>query len=363
MKEISIRDLFNGYINSNEEGVFGYGGLLNIRPKYQREFVYHDPQRDAVIDTVLKGFPLNVMYWVENNDGTFEVLDGQQRTISICSFVNNDFSITIEDHPQYFHSLPEDYQNQILDYKLMVYFCEGDPSEKLEWFRVINTAGEKLTNQELLNAIYAGEWLTDAKRHFSRTNGPAYDIAGNYLIGTANRQQYLETALDWISDGNIEKYMAYNQREPNANELWLFFQNVINWVKILFPKYRKEMKGINWGALYKKYKDKKFDSKILEEKVSALMMDDDVTKKSGIYSYLITGEERYLNIRSFTDNMKREVYERQQGICPRCIEPDNRYILEDMEADHITPWHEGGKTNADNCQMLCQRHNREKSGK
>lgn len=356
LKGIPVRDVAQNFVNNEEEGVIGYDGRLNIRPKYQREFIYKDAQRDAVIDTVRKDFPLNVMYWAVNEDGTYEVLDGQQRTISLCQYVVGDFSVEY----QYFHNLTEDEQEQILSYKLMVYFCEGSDKEKLEWFKTINIVGEKLTPQELRNAVYTGPWLTDAKRYFSRNNGAAYNLAKDYVSGVAIRQDYLETAIKWISDGNIEQYMAENQHAQNANELWMYFQNVINWVSLTFPHYRREMKGVDWGKLYNAYKDGSFDTDALEAEIVRLMMDEDVTKKSGIYEYVLTREEKYLSIRAFTDNMKREAYERQAGVCAACGE---HFELSEMEADHVTPWVEGGQTNAANCQMLCREDNRRKGKK
>lgn len=356
LKEISIREVSNGYFNDNEEGVVGYGGMLNIRPKYQREFVYKDKQRDSVIETVKKNFPLNVMYWVKNQDGTYEVLDGQQRTISVCEYVSGSYSL----NSMYFHNLTDVEQNQILDYKLMVYFCEGNDKEKLDWFKTINIAGEKLTAQELRNAIYTGTWLTDAKKHFSKTGCPAYNIGSDYVTGSPIRQDYLETAISWLSNDNIEQYMAENQLKPNANELWLYYNSVISWVRVVFPKYRKEMKGVNYGVLFNAYKDKQYDSTKLEVEITALMQDEDVTKKSGIYEYVITRNEKYLSIRAFTDKQKREAFEKQKGICSKC---GVEFALNEMEADHITPWHEGGKTTAENCQMLCKYDNRIKSGK
>lgn len=356
LKQISVRDVANGYLNDNEEGVVGYGGTLNIRPKYQREFVYKDKQRDSVIETVQKNFPLNVMYWVKNEDGTYEVLDGQQRTISICEYVTGSFSL----NSMYFHNLTDVEQDQILDYKLMVYFCEGNDKEKLDWFKTINIAGEKLTNQELRNAIYTGTWLTEAKKYFSKTGCPAYSIGNDFLTGSPIRQDYLETAISWLSNDNIEQYMAENQHKPNANELWLYFNNLISWVRVIFPRYRREMKGVNYGILYNNFKDQPFDSAKLEIEITALMQDEDVTKKSGIYEYVLTRNEKYLNIRAFTDKQKREAYEKQNGICVKC---NVEFEINEMEADHITPWHEGGRTNADNCQMLCKYDNRVKSGK
>ena len=355
LKEITIREVAKDYLNDNEEGVVGFGGKLNIRPKYQREFVYKDKQRDAVIETVNKQFPLNVMYWVKNADDTYEVLDGQQRTISICEYVSGSFSL----NAMYFKNLTDVEQNQILEYKLMVYFCEGNDKEKLDWFKTINIAGEKLTTQELRNAIYTGTWLTDAKKYFSKTSCPAYNIGNDYLTGTPIRQDYLETAISWLSNDNIEQYMAENQDKPNANELWLYFNNLINWIKVVFPNYRKEMKGINYGFLFNAYKDKQFDAKKLEAEITTLMQDEDVTKKSGIYEYVLTRQEKYLSIRAFTDKQKREAFERQKGICPKC---KVKFELNEMEADHITPWHLGGHSTSANCQMLCKHDNRIKSG-
>jgi hypothetical protein len=354
LKEIKVRDLTKGYEDNQEDGVIGYDGKLDIRPPYQREFIYKDKQRDAVIDTITKKFPLNVMYWAVREDGEFEIIDGQQRTISICQYVNNDFSI----NGLAFHNLPKDKQEEILDYELMVYFCEGTDSEKLEWFKTINIAGEKLTDQEVRNAVYSGSWVTDAKRYFSKNSRPK--IGDEYLGGSANRQEYLETAIDWISEGKIEDYMSKNQHEPNANELWLYFQAVINWVKATFPKYRKEMKGLSWGTFYNEFKDNKFDSKKLEEQITELMIDEDVQNKKGIYAYVLTGKEKFLNIRAFSDKQKREAYERQKGICVVCKQ---HFEINEMEADHIDPWHSGGKTIAENCQMLCKEDNRRKSGK
>lgn len=354
--EVTIRELTNGYQDNDENGVTGYGGKLDIRPPYQREFIYKDKQRDAVIDTVTKDFPLNVMYWAVRPDGTYEVIDGQQRTISICQFVDGDFAFMF----RYFDNLKDDEREKFLNYKLMVYLCSGTDSQKLHWFKTINIAGEKLTEQELRNAVYTGSWVSDAKRYFSKNGCAAYNLGSDYLNGSPIRQDYLETTIDWISEGNIEVYMANHQNEPNATELWLYFQSVINWVKAVFPKYRKEMKGVAWGFLYNEYKENKYDFKKLEEDITRLMMDEDVTNKKGIYQYLLSGKEKFLNIRAFSPSQIREAYERQKGICAVC---NNHFEISDMEADHITPWHKGGKTSSDNCQMLCQEDNRRKSGK
>ena len=356
LQEITVRDVSDNYIDNEEEGVIGYNGKLNIRPKYQREFIYDDKKRNAVIDTIFKGFPLNVMYWVKNEDGTFEVLDGQQRTVSFCQYVKGVFSVD----NRTFHNLTDTEKDQILNYKLMIYFCEGNDKEKLDWFRIINIAGERLTDQELRNAVYSGTWLSEAKLIFSKSNCAAYLLSKNYVTGSPIRQEILETALSWISRCEIEKYMSNHQHDPNANELWTYYRNVIEWVELTFTTYRKEMKGIPWGNLYDDYKDEMFDTEKLEEEIQSLMMDDDVTSKKGVYSYVLTRNEKYLNIRAFSESQKREAYERQKGICVKC---KKYFKLNEMEADHITPWHLGGKTNPGNCQMLCIEDNRRKSGK
>jgi len=354
LREITVREVATGYVDSAEEGVTGYGGLLNIRPKYQREFVYKEDKRNAVIDTINKSFPLNVMYWVKNEDGTFEVLDGQQRTISFCQYVNGEYAV----NDLYFYNLTETDKERILGYKLMIYFCEGNDREKLDWFRIINIAGERLTEQELRNAVYTGAWLTHAKSIFSKSGCAAYGLAEKYVPGSPIRQELLETALNWISKGEIKGYMALHQHAPNANELWTYFRNVIEWVQLTFTTYRKEMKGLDWGALYDEFHAQTNDTNALEAEIAALMMDDDVSNKRGVYPYVLTHNERYLSIRAFTDSMKRAAYERQRGICSKC---QKRFDLKAMEADHITPWSQGGKTAPENCQMLCKDCNRRKS--
>lgn len=354
LKEIRVRELTEGYLDHEEGGVIGYDGKLDIRPPYQREFIYKDKQRDAVIDTVTKNFPLNVMYWAVRGDDNYEVIDGQQRTISISQYVDGVFSF----NGRYFHNLQEDEQDQILDYKLMVYLCRGEDSQKLKWFETINIAGEKLTDQELRNAVYSGSWVSDAKRYFSKTGCPAYGIGSDYVSGSPIRQDYLEVAIKWISNNDINEYMAQHQNKPTANALWIYFQSVISWTSATFTKKRKPMKSVNWGELYNEYKDTEYDPKEIEKEIAKLILDDDVSKKSGIYPYVLTRKEKYLSIRAFTENMKQKIYEKQKGICPICKE---HFTIGQMEADHITPWSDGGKSNEDNCQMLCKECNRRKS--
>ena len=359
LHKITVRDLTNGYEDNNENGVRAYDGKLDVRPPFQREFVYKEKQRDAVIDTLTQGFPLNVMYWAVREDGTYEIIDGQQRTISICQYVNGDFAFDF----RYFHNLQADEQEQILNYELQVYICSGTDSEKLKWFKTINIAGEELTEQELRNAVYAGPWVTDAKRYFSKNGCPAAKIGSDYLTGSAIRQDYLETAISWISDGNVEVFMSNHQHDASAAPLWQFFQSVITWIETSFrpTKERKKiMKGVDWGALYKQYKDEVIDYKKVDEEVKRLILDDDVTKKTGIYPYVLTRKEKFLSIRAFTDAQKLSAYERQMGFCTDC---KRHFELSQMEADHITPWHLGGRTVAENCQMLCKECNRRKSGK
>lgn len=359
-RKVTVREVTEGYFNDAEEGVVGYDERLDIRPKYQREFVYKDAQRDEVIRTVRRGLPLNVMYWCRTGEDTYEVLDGQQRTISLCEYVDGTFSVD----DKYFYNLPSDQKDQILDYELFVYVCDGTDSEKLDWFKIINIAGERLTDQELRNAVYAGSWVSDAKRYFSKTGCAADTLAGDYLKGASIRQEYLETAISWAAatDGEtIEGYMAKHQNEPTAQALWSYFRSVIEWVEAIFPKKRKEMKGLAWGLFYNEHgKRTDLDPKKLELEVRRLLGDEDVTKKSGIYEYLLTGSERALSIRAFDRRDALAAYEKQHHNCAICGE---EFEFEAMQADHIKPWSKGGHTTPENCQMLCRDCNLKKSNK
>lgn len=369
---VTIREVVDGYTDDGEGGVFGYGGRLNIRPPYQREFVYKQKQRDAVIDTIFKGFPLNVFYWVENEDGTFEILDGQQRTVSLSQYANGDFSVEVNGNLKGFPNLTPDEQKKFLDYELLVYRCKGEDSEKLDWFRTINIAGEKLEDQELLNATYYGPWLTHAKSIFSKTGGAAYGLGEKYLVGEPIRQKYLETALKWIAarDGldHHKQYMAKHQHDQNANELWSYFRTVIYWVEDTFPKYRALMKGQPWGPLYDQYGQQQFDTDALETEIAALIQDKEVGNNRGIYQYVLTRDPKHLSLRQFDDDQRLEMYERQGGRCAngtKCKTVGNDdgqqvFDISQMDADHIVPWSKGGKTEADNGQMLCIGCNRSK---
>ena len=372
--EIPIKEVFEGYFDNETTGqVVGYGGRLNIRPPYQREFVYKDDKRNAVIDTVFKNFPLNVMYWAENDDGTYEVLDGQQRTISLCQYANNDFSVNINGDTLGYANLTADQRAIFDDYKLMIYICKGTDKEKLDWFKIINIAGEKLTDQELRNAIYTGKWLGDAKKYFSKRGCKAENLAGDYLTGTQIRQDYLETVLSWISSAEgktIEQYMAAHQHDNNADELKDYFEAVFEWVTSVFTNNskarRKLMCGLDWGLYYNQYGQDRLEAKAdeFEEQIVYYLSSDDIEKKNGgIYKYLLTGKEKFLSVRAFSPSDRQWAYQKQGGHCPHCLErgDDAVYEIDEMQADHIIPWSKGGKTVRENCQMLCNHHNNLKS--
>lgn len=357
LNTIKIRDLVDGYQDNDEAGVVGYGGRLDIRPPYQREFCYDDNQQQAVMDTVSNGFPLNTMYWVVRDDGRYEVLDGQQRTISICRYVNGSFSHNM----RYFTNLQPDEKENILNYDLQVYFCEGSESEKLSWFKTINIAGERLTNQEIRNAVFAGSWTAEAKKIFSKSNCAGKLLSDKYVNANPIRQELLETALSWFvgkDDKLICKYMGQHQNDANANELWVYFQFVIAWVKAMFIVYRKEMKGIDWGSLYNQYHENSYDPAQLEDEICSLIENEEVTNHKGIYYYLFDRKESHLSLREFDEKMKRKAYEQQGGICPLC---KKHFEFSEMEGDHIIPWSKGGKTVMENLQMLCRLCNNTKS--
>ena len=369
--KVKVRDLVENYSDDGDDGVYGYDGRLTIRPSFQRNFVYNDKQRNAVIDSVMKERPLNVMYWSKTGDDTYEILDGQQRTISIAQYVNKEFPIKINGNDKFYHNLTETEKEKIDNYVLTVYVCEGTEEEKLEWFKIINIAGAVLTSQELLNATYTGTWLADAKNYFSKRNCIAGKMADGYIKGNPIRQEYLEKALEWISDRDgltdIQQYMAIHQHDADANELWLYFQEVGSWAKRLFPTKRKGITDSqNWGILYNMYHLNSYNSNILEEDIKKLIMDDDVTKKVGIIQYVLSDrtihDEKCLSVRAFTESQKLRAYEKQKHKCPICLANgiDIEYAFEDMDGDHIIAWSKGGRTIDENLQMLCKKCNSEK---
>ncbi|WP_300253102.1 DUF262 domain-containing protein [uncultured Subdoligranulum sp.] len=368
-KQIKVKDVFNGYADNGDDGVFAYSGKLAIRPPYQREFVYDDNQAEAVIQTVLKGFPLNVMYWVKTGTDTYEVLDGQQRTLSIMQYLSHKFSISIDNKKYYWDALPDDKYNAIMDYDFMIYICEGEESEKLEWFKVVNIAGEKLSDQELRNSVYTGTWLSDAKRYFSKRNCAAKRLSDRYITGDPNRQELLEKALKGICElhgiKEITEYMAQHKSDADADELWQYFQDVFNWVGKIFPKYYADMKGLDWCHLYNKYHTIPYNSAVMNSEVKRLHEDEEVQKTKGIYEFLLCRETdpyagRLLNLRAFDKRDKIAAYSKQNGVCPIC---KKHFEFDEMEGDHIIPWSKGGQTVPDNCQMLCKSCNSKKTDK
>ncbi len=362
---ITIRKLVDGYEDNKEEGVVGYGGQLNIRPAYQREFVYNLDKQRAVIDSIFKNFPLNVMYWVKIDDNRFEVLDGQQRTLSICEYYSKNFDVSVDGDNRFFHNLTQEQRSAFLDYQLQVYICEnGTDTERLEWFKIINIAGLVLKEQELRNANYTGKWLSSAKLTFSKRKCYAFNYGGRYMQGEIARQDYLETVLTWACDKDkvklIRTYMAKHQFDDDAEPLKQYFTDIIDWVESVFPDYSKKMQGLPWGIYYNKYKGNKYDKDKVGKRVKELMNDVEVTKYAGIYEYILGGEkdERLLSLRSFDEPTKRLKYKEQDGKCAICGKP---FAYEDMQGDHIIPWSKGGTTIANNCQMLCVNCNLAKS--
>lgn len=364
-KIIAIREVIDKYVDDAEEGVFGYHGHLNIRPKYQRELVYDDEDQKAVIHSIRNNFPLNVMYWMKNNDNDFEIMDGQQRTLSICRYCTNEFSVEIDGNPKIFDNLTAEQQEQILKYKLHIYICEGTDEERIAWFKVINFKGKALTPQELLNAVYSGPWVTDAKRYFSKSGCAAYVIGNAYMYNkSAIRQEIFEQVLLWASnkDGlSLKEYMAIHQNDENALPLWNYFSDLIDWVENTFgcpDNYRPEMKKVDWGVLYNKYGHDNYNSDEIEAEVSKLMNDYEVTKKTGIYSYIFDRDKKNLSLRKFDEQTKRIVYNEQHHKCFICGEEKP---FKDMHGDHWVPWSKGGTTVRENCRMLCTICNLRKS--
>ena len=345
LTKITVKELFDGYDNKFEDGVTGFGGKLDIRPKFQREFVYSPQQRDAVIDSITKGFPISVMYWLKTPEDTYELMDGQQRTISICEYVEGAYAFNNE----YFFKLPQERQEQILNYPLLVYVVEGGTDEEnLAWFRKINTAGEKLTNQEIRNAIYVGPWVTDAKKYFSKSFCAAIKLGEDYMTGSPIRQDYLETVLGWASDGKIDEYMRQHCKDENAEPLWKYFETIVDWVKKVFPTYRKEMKGVDWGTLYNKYKD--VDTTGFQAKADALYADEEVETKKGIYTYLFDGDTKALGLATFPKALVRDQVKAQNGLCAIC---GTKLANNSVVAHRLDKWEDGGRIDPANCKVIC----------
>lgn len=379
--EITVQELCEGFVYNEYEGkgLFGLNGKLTIQPEYQRNYIYADGKKDvAVINSILKGYPIGLIYFNKREDGQMEVLDGQQRITSIGRFVTGKFAIVDNGTEQYFRGLSEEKKEKILNTKLLIYICEGTETEIKEWFKTINIVGVPLNQQETLNAIYSGKFVTKAKEVFSNSKNNNIIKWSSYISGAVNRQEYLECALKWVSKGNIDNYMSKHRHDDNINELENYFNSVIEWVNGLFDAVHSEMKTIEWGELYEKYHKIPYDKQELNNKVETLYADEFVRNKKGIFEYVLGGctESKLLEVRIFEERDKKTVYARQtqeakeKGVsnCPLCaIGNDNNktriWQLKEMDADHVTAWSKGGATDISNCQMLCKTHNRAKGNK
>lgn len=379
----TVGDICKGFIydKNEEKGLFGLDGKLIIQPEYQRNYIYGDGKKDvAVVDSLLKGYPLGLIYFVKNNDGMYEVLDGQQRITSFARFVNQSwpFAVVRDGKPKYFNSLAKDEQDVISNTKLTIYVCEGTPSEIEAWFETINIAGVPLVKQELRNAAYHGSFVTLAKEEFSNTSNSKMNMWQTYVKGDPKRQAILETALDWVSDGNIDDYMAQHRNDADIKQLKNHFDTIIDWIDSIFDYTGSEMCGQEWGRLYTTYHKNAYSKAHIKERVSALMEDSQVQNKRGVIEYVLGGESNktLLNIRVFDEKTKKQVYARQTEAakekdisnCPLCALGSNNnskriYKLSEMDADHVTAWSKGGATDESNCQMLCKTHNRAKGNK
>ena len=380
--DLTVKDINEGFVYNEFEGkgLFGWGGKLTIQPEYQRNYIYAEQKKDVpVIESLLKGYPLGLIYFVKVGEDKYEVLDGQQRITSFGRYISSKFAIKDDDGmEQYFDGLPEDKQKKILETPLTIYICEGKESEIKEWFETINIAGVPLNKQELLNAIHSGPFVTKAKEEFSNSQNANIAKWSAYISGSANRQDYLATALKWVSKGNISGYMSLHRRDTNINELKTYFNSVIDWVSTVFIDVLPQMRGLEWGELYEKYHTKSYDSNKVHEEVIRLNHDYFVKNKKGIFEYVLGGckDTKLLEIRVFDEPTKKEVYQKQtreaqskgKSNCPLCAISNNVlktkiWKLNEMEADHIKAWSKGGSTDIKNCQMLCQTHNRAKGNR
>lgn len=379
--DITINDICKGFTYNELEGkgLYGLSGKLTIQPEYQRNYIYADGIRDvAVIESILKGYPLGILYFVKTGEDTFEVLDGQQRITSFGRYVIGKFAVKVDGMENYFSGLNEDLQQKILDTKLLIYECEGTESEIKEWFKTINIAGIPLNEQELLNAIYSGKFVTEAKREFSNSQNSNVQKWKAYVKGDVKRQDFLSCTLEWVSKGEKEKYMSEHRNSDNINELKTYFTTVIDWISGVFKSVEKEMCGLKWGELYEKYGKHPYNPDEVDKKLKELYADGSVKKRSGIFEYILGGciDTKLLEIRVFEDRDKRIVYENQTKLanenqlsnCPLCAISDNVnktriWKLSEMDADHVTAWSKGGSTDITNCQMLCITHNRAKGNR
>jgi 5-methylcytosine-specific restriction endonuclease McrA len=380
--DITVKDVCEGFVYNELEGkgLFGLSGKLTIQPEYQRNYIYADGKKDvAVIESVLKGYPLGLIYFVKVADDKFEILDGQQRITSLGRFVTNKFAVKDENGmEQYFSGIAVDKQKKILESELLIYECEGEESEIKEWFKTINIVGVPLNNQELLNAIYSGPFVTLAKEEFSNSQNSNIQKWSAYVKGSANRQEFLERALDWVSKGNIDDYMSRHRFDENIDELKTYFNTVIDWVSGLFLEVESEMRGLEWGRMYEQYHKNAYDPVKVSKEVQKLYGDSYIKNRKGIFEYVLGGsvETKLLNVRVFDEATKKAVYKKQtdeaklknKSNCPLCAighdaNKSKIWSLAEMDADHVTAWSKGGETSIKNCQMLCKTHNRAKGNR
>ena len=381
--DITVADICDGFVYNQLEGkgLFGLSGKLTIQPEYQRNYIYAEgggKREQAVIYSLLKGYPLGLIYFNKVAVDKFEVLDGQQRITSIGRFVTNKFAVMDGTNPQNFDSLPVDQQKRIKDAKLLIYECEGTETEIKQWFETVNIAGVPLNEQELLNAIYSGPFVTKAKQEFSNSQNANIQKWSAYIKGSANRQEFLERALDWVSKGDTGSYMSAHRNDKNINELKAYFNAVIDWVSTVFTDVLPEMRGLEWGRLYETYHDKSHDPKKMSTAVQELAADDYVKSRKGIFEFLLSGsvDTKLLEVRVFETPVKRAAYARQtqaaeakgKSNCPLCAighaaNKSRIHKFEEMDADHVSAWSKGGESSAKNCQMLCSTHNRGKGNR
>ena len=381
--EISVAEICDGFVYNQLEGkgLFGLSGKLTIQPEYQRNYIYAEDngkREQAVIASLLKGYPLGLIYFNKVADKKFEVLDGQQRITSIGRFVTNKFAIMDGGNPKLFDSLPKDQQALILEAKMLIYVCEGTETQIKQWFETINIAGVPLKPQELLNAIYSGPFVTLAKAEFSNSQNANIQKWSAYVKGSANRQDYLERALDWVSKGDIGTYMSGHRTDQNITELKNYFDSVIDWVSSVFTDVEKEMQGLEWGRLYESHHKTSYDPAAVSAEVVRLYGDPFLKKRAGVFEYVLGGSQdpKLLDIRVFDEATKRSVYEKQTKAakakstsnCSLCAVGHDAnkgkiWAMKEMEADHVSAWSKGGATSAANCEMLCKTHNRAKGNR
>lgn len=379
--DITIKDICDGFVYNELEGkgLYGLSGKLTIQPEYQRNYIYADGKKDvAVIDSIISGYPLGLIYFNEPGNDRYEVLDGQQRITSFGRFVTNKFAIKVDGMEQYFSGLPENLQKKILEYPLTIYICQGEEKEIKDWFKTINIAGVPLNEQELRNAIYSGPFVTKAKEEFSNSQNANIQKWSAYISGSVNRQSFLEKALEWVSDGNIEGYMSEHRFDDNINELKTHFTSVIDWISSVFIDLTSDMCGVEWGRLYSEYHKKPYNPQEVSKKLQELYDDPYVKNHKGIFEYILgdCSDTKLLDVRIFDDATKKRVYSTQtkeaaeKGVsnCPLCAigheaNSTRIYKLDEMDADHVSAWSKGGATSEENCQMLCKTHNRAKGNR